>query len=90
MSNLATFFSIHGRYTIYAVQVIGDQAPILAENVDGITIMDNGDITYKTTNKQNVVQLEEKFIIIPFHAIAKIAFNTKPYADTETNQEGRI
>lgn len=69
---------------VYAIQLIGDQVPILAENCLRILPLlpdDNGafpqGIWYLPKNAADAFPLVEKWVWIPYHAIARISFNSQ-------------
>lgn len=63
-------------YGIYAIEIIGgNPSVILAENCTEILVKEDGSIWYLPNNNGNVIPMVEKWTYIPFHAIARIAFN---------------
>lgn len=69
-------------YGIYAFRTL-DGKEILAVDCKHIRLRREGHLYYMPNNTRNVVNVVERWIWVPYHAIAGIAFNEKPKTDEQ-------
>lgn len=80
--DLGPYISIN-RYGIYAFKVGGEA--ILASNCSAVYLDENNDLWYKLGNKNNVIEVEERWIWVPYHSLQAIAFNNKLKKDEKVD-----
>ena len=70
-------------YGIYAFRIMGPQGAntILASNCKELTWDENNDLWYIPNNNDNVINVVERWVWVPFSSILSIAFNEKRKPD---------